>query len=202
MTDHEAYSLYPGDNIWYNKLYLAKRLGYNAGTGPVPYDGEFVIKPTINLHGCGIGAKIGYYKKNYPVPDDYFWSEVFTGRHITIDYSKINGYWCQGHTFEGFKDDPTDLLKFSLWRKVEYPYVLPEIFNDVQVDTLNIEIIGNKIIEVHLRHNTDPVEYDCFIPIWSNEQDCPQGHVRIDDRENHPGRLGFFIKEDYEQRTI
>ena len=195
MTDHEAYSLYPKDNIWYNKLYLAERLGYNAGYGLIPYDGEFVIKPTVNLHGCGIGAKIGYYKKNDLVPHEYFWSEVFTGRHITVDYSKINGQWHQGHTFEGFKDNREDLLKFSLWRRVEYAYVLPKIFNDIHVDNLNIEIIGDKIIEVHLRHNTDPVEYDCFIPIWSEEQKCPDGYVRIDDRECHEGRLGFFIRE-------
>ena len=198
MTDHEAYSLYPRDNIWYNKLYLAERLGYNAGYGLIPHDGEFVIKPTINLHGCGIGAKIGFYKRNDPVPHEYFWSEVFTGRHITIDYSKINGHWHQGHTFEGLKDDQDDLLKFSLWRRVEYPYVLPEIFNDIHSENLNIEIIGDKIIEVHLRHNTDPVEHDCFIPIWSNEQKCPEGYVKIDDLEQHPGRLGFFIREEHE----
>jgi hypothetical protein len=85
-----------------------------------------------------------------------------------------------------------------LWRRVEYPYVLPEIFNDIHSENLNIEIIGDKIIEVHLRHNTDPVEHDCFIPIWSNEQKCPKGYVRIDDLEQHPGRLGFFIREEHE----
>lgn len=202
MNDFEAYSLYTRDNVWYDKLYLAQRLGYSAGGGPIPNDGKFVIKPRINLRGCSIGAKIGYFKKNDPIPQEHFWSEVFTGRHITVDYSKIDGRWCQGHTFEGFRDNQEDLLKFSLWRRVEYTYVLPNMFDEIQVDNLNIEIIGDKIIEIHLRHNTDPVDHDCFIPIWSDKQQCPPGHVRIDDREDHPGRLGFFIREDYEQRTI
>jgi len=202
MTDEEAYRLNPRDNIWYNKLYLAERLNYIAGYGPIPYDGEFVIKPTINLTGCGIGAKIGSFKRNDPVPPDCFWSEAFKGRHITIDYSKINGQWQQGHTFEGFRDDPADLLKFSLWRRVDYSYQLPGVFNDIKADKLNIEIIGDRIIEVHLRHNTDPIQYDWFIPIWSDDQVCPDDCIRIDDQEDHPGRLGFFVRKEYEQQTI
>lgn len=196
MTDSEAYQLYPKDNIWYNKLFLSGILGYNAGYGFIYKSGRYIVRPIINLQGCGIGAKIGDYQKGDQIPHGYFWSEVFTGRHITIDYIKIRGVWIQGHTFEGFKDDPEDLLKFSMWRKVEYRYELPSVFNTIRTDKLNIEIIGDKIIEVHLRHNTDPVEYDFFIPIWSEDQMCPEGCIRIADREDHPGRLGFFVKKD------
>jgi hypothetical protein len=196
MTDEEAYKLYPHDTVWYNKLFLASILNYNAGYGYIPYDGKFIVRPIVNLQGCGIGARIANFKKGDPVPHDYFWCEVFTGRHITIDYSKINGRWQQGNTFEGFKDDLENLLQFSLWQRVNYPYELPTLFDAIHADKLNIEIIDNKIIEVHLRHNTDPVNYDFFIPIWSKDQRCPDNCIRIDDHEDHPGRLGFYVRNN------
>lgn len=202
MTDSEAYQLYPKDSVWYNKLFLAEMLNYNVGYGLIFKSGRYIVRPTVNLQGCGIGATIGDYQKGDQIPIGYFWSEIFTGRHITIDYSKINNSWQQGHTFEGFKNDPENLLQFSMWKRVEYNYELPSIFNSIQASQLNIEIIGDKIIEVHLRHNTDPVDYDVFIPIWEYTQQCPDGFVKINDKEQHPGRLGFFVKRYHEQATI
>lgn len=195
MSDHEAYESNPVDRIWYNKLFVAGILNYRAGQGRIPENGRYVIKPKINLDGCGIGARMGYYFKDEIVPEGYFWSEVFTGRHITIDYSKINGIWQQEHTFEGFKEHAENLQQFSLWRRVDYSYQLPRVLNTVQAEKLNIEIIGDRIIEVHLRHSTDPVQYDVFIPIWHQNQPCPAGYCRIDDVVDFPGRLGFFVSE-------
>ena len=157
MTDQEAYNLCTKDNIWYNKLFVASILNYNAGYKEIPASGKYIIKPIINLLGCGIGASIGYYEEGDIVPDGYFYSEVFTGRHITIDYTKINGKWKQGSTFEGFKSDINNLQQFSMWERVDYCYELPDVFNNIITDKLNIELIGDKIIEVHLRHNTDPI---------------------------------------------
>ncbi len=194
MTDWEAYELYREDVIWYNKLYVARSLGYNAGYGFIPSDGLYVIKPMVNLDGCGFGAEVDWYKRGDIVPEKYFWSEFFYGRHITIDYTKVDGQWIQGDTFEGFKDLPIDMRKFNSWCRTQFPYKLSDVFNEIQTDKLNIEIIGEKIIEVHLRHNTDPIQYDRFIPIWDETQICPDGYVRIQDKENHPGRLGFFVE--------
>lgn len=195
MTDHEAYKLYRYDRIWYNKFFVASILGYRSGLESIPESGYYVVKPIINLDGCGIGASMGYYQKGHTISEECFWSEVFTGRHITIDYTKINGVWQQGHTFEGFKEDIQNLLQFCLWRRVDYKYDLPTIFGFIKADKLNIEIIDDKIIEVHLRHNTDPVSHDFFIPIWNEDQPCPENCVRIQDDVEHPGRLGFYVKE-------
>lgn len=195
MSDHDAFRLHPKDRLWYNKLFLATKLNYNVGIGSIPKAGRYVVRPIINLDGCGLGAKIGYYKKGDPVPFDYFWSEVFTGRHITIDYFKVDGIWEQSHTFEGFKTDPENLQQFSHWQRVDYEYKLPDLFDSIGSNLLNIEMIGGKIIEVHLRHSTDPVNYDFFIPIWSEYQPCPPGCVRIDDTVDFPGRLGFYVKK-------
>lgn len=195
MSDHDAYKLHPKDRIWYNKFFVATTLNYNAGIDRIPKTGRYVVRPIINLDGCGLGARIGNYKKGQIIPFDYFWSEVFVGRHITIDYVKVNNAWQQSHTFEGFKTDPENLLQFSHWQRVNYQYKLPAIFDTIQADKLNIEIIGDKIIEVHLRHSTDPVDYDFFIPIWSEYQPCPQGFTRIKDTTDFPGRLGFFVEQ-------
>jgi hypothetical protein len=67
------------------------------------------------------------------------------------------------------------------------------MFDEITVSRINIELIDKKIIEMHLRHNTDPVMYDNFIPIWSIDQKCPRGYTKIQDAEQHIDRLGFFV---------
>jgi len=75
--------------------------------------------------------------------------------------------------------------------------MLPGIFKEITAPHINIEIIGDKIIEVHLRHNTDPVMHDEFIPIWSNDQACPTGYVRISDPEDPYRSIRIFRKALY-----
>ena len=194
MTDIDAYDAYPELQHWYDKLWVAHQLGYHAGTEQVPTAGHYVVRPTMNLQGCGIGASIKFYCNDEIVPDDYFWSEIFYGDHVTIDYTRVNGVWQQGHTFKGV-NTATDLIHFSCWIRVEHAYSLPKMFDEITADYINIEIIGGRIIEVHLRHNTDPVMYDEFIPIWDSTQTCPEGYVAILDAEQHVDRLGFFVKK-------
>ena len=68
---------------------------------------------------------------------------------------------------------------------------------------INIESIGDKIIEVHLRPNPDHQEdYDTLIPIWKGDdtkQYIDDGYVFIEDLEDAEGqlplsRLGFCVK--------
>jgi|AntAceMinimDraft_11_1070367.scaffolds.fasta_scaffold02743_16 hypothetical protein len=193
MTDDQAFDEYPELRHWYDKLWVATQLGYLAGIEQVPCAGHYIVRPIMNLQGCGIGAKIKFYLNNETIPDNCFWSQIFHGDHVTIDYTRVNGVWQQGHTFQGF-NSPDDLVHFSRWTRVDYKFMLPGIFKEITAPHINIEIIGDKIIEVHLRHNTDPVMHDEFIPIWSNDQACPTGYVRISDPEDHIDRLGFFVK--------
>lgn len=193
MTDYEAFDKYPNDNHWYDKLFVAHTFGVRAGVETIPEDGRYVIRPIINLDGCGLGAQIRQCTKGEKIDPTMFWSEVFFGPHVTIDYTRINGKWVQGHTFEGL-NTPTNLMQFSAWFLTDYQYILPEELTSVESDHINLELIGGRIIEVHLRHNTDPVEHDIFIPIWSEEQPHPGiTWERIADREDHPGRLGFYV---------
>lgn len=192
-TDIAAYAAYPQDRHLYNKLALARILGYTCGTGHIPYSGMWIVRPIINLEGMGLDASIQHMEAGTRIPQGTFYSEVFTGRHITIDYVREGNVWTQTDTFEGF-NTPDNLIQFSRWTRVSYPYHLPMLLRSVEAKHINIETIGGNIIEVHLRRNPDPVMYDDFWPIWSEGQQRPmEGYVRIADKEDHIGRLGFFV---------
>lgn len=194
-TDFEAYAAYPNDRHLYNKLALSRILGYTCGTGVIPSSGVWIVRPITNFEGMGFGATIKHYEQGTTIPEGMFYCEVFKGRHITIDYVRENGVWTQTETFEGF-NTPENLVQFSRWKRVDYKYAIPPILRAVEANHVNIEIVGGMIIEVHLRPNPDPVMYDDFWPIWSEDQKAPfDNYVRIADKddETEMGRLGFYV---------
>ena len=194
-TDLEAFAAYPRDAHWYNKLNLSIKLGYNCGINKIPKSGKWIVRPITNLDGMGRRAVIDFFEEGTTIEPEMFYCEVFQGRHITIDYIKECDTWIQHHTFEGF-NTPQDLIHFSRWLKVDYEYPMPSFLKDVEANHINIEVKGNKLIEVHLRGNPDPVMYNDFWPIWSNEQKPPfNNYIRIADKddETEMGRLGFFV---------
>jgi hypothetical protein len=71
---------------------------------------------------------------------------------------------------------------------VNLTFKLPDILIDVakKYDYMNIEVIGDKVIEVHLRYNDDFRGHTAneVIPIWKeNFYDSPCGD-----------RIGFLLK--------
>ena len=200
MDDPTAFDLYPLDRIWYDKLDLSLRLGYTCGIDRIPYSGRWIIRPISNLDGMGIGAVLDDFAEGDYVPPGYFYSEVFTGPHVTIDY-KCSGdrwpfslypRWVQGATFRGY-NTPEDLIRFTRWTRIDYPFDLPVMFNTITAPEINVELINGKIIEVHLRTNPDPIDYDDIIPVWNSNQECPPGYRFVADLSEYKlGRLGFF----------
>lgn len=194
-TDPQAFKAYPNDNHWYDKLHLSRSLGYECGIGSILYSGVWIVRPRINLDGMGKDAKIGYFEKGTKIDPAMFYCEVFEGRHITIDYVFKRGQWHQTNTFEGF-NTPDNLVQFRRWMKVNYDYPIPQFLKDVEADHINIEVKGDRVIEVHLRPNPDPIQYDDFWPIWSEDQKPPyDNYVRIPDINDTGlmGRLGFYV---------
>jgi hypothetical protein len=186
MNDSDVWNTIVGEDLWiYDKLILAKRLGYTCGPAGVPptTTNDYIVRPISNYRMMGRGSSIVTISANEDIiPDGYFWCEVFTGRHITIDYNRGK----QTLAVEGFKDNArTD--RFSSWKKIEYPYELPPLISNIakKYEWLNIEMIGDKIIEVHLRYNDDFANHTAseIIPIWKeNFYDSPCGD-----------RLGFLL---------
>ena len=130
---------------------------------------------------------------DHSVPDGYFWSEVLEGPHMSVDY-----HWGQQHlTVQGFRDDPAKLDRFSRWCKIDLDRPLPGMLHDLKYyqEWINVEYIGNRVIEVHLRYNDDFANHDAdeIIPVWRGESMItPEGwawyHSPAGDR------LGFWIK--------
>jgi hypothetical protein len=194
-TDEQAYEVFLDDRHLYNKLTLSQQLGYVCGTDIIPETKLWIVRPIINFEGMGRGAVIRKFQKGEQIDSNCFYCEVFTGKHVTIDYIKKQGVWHQGATFQG-TNSHNNLVQFVCWKRVTYPHPIPQILVNVQSDCVNIELIGNKLIEVHLRPNPDPVMYDEFWPIWSATQKPPGvNYTRIDDLDDETdlNRLGFFV---------
>jgi hypothetical protein len=213
--DHEAYVRYPNQHWVYNKLILSERLGYNTGPGGVSvlYDGEYVIRPIMNLSGMGVGARsMRLTRGDYSsVPPGYFWCEYFSGLHTTIDYEwdLLLGAMVLKPVFaaNGFRTSH-DLYRFNAWKRIDPPlFKLPEWISELNtVPKINIEFINGQIIEIHLRSGVDFPDYATeIIPRWSDmsDADCEifmrlgyNYQTDFDDADGHLAisRLGFFFK--------
>jgi len=192
MNDFQAWNAFPNDRLWYNKYFLAKFLGYNCGTIISP-NYTSIIRPRINLYGCGLNARV--VEQSTTVNQDEFWCEFFNGRHLTIDYHRIGGKWIQKATFEGF-NNKHNLQQFTGWKRVLDVVDIPPFITRVESDFVNIETVAGKVIEIHLRTNPDPIDYDHFIPVWKSAQIRPDGYQYIPEnsKANHLNRLGFYVK--------
>jgi hypothetical protein len=194
ISDTEAFDIFPGDRHWYDKLFVARTFGYKCGELVIPTSGKYIVRPRINLNGCGEGATIKHYRSGDLMPSGMFWCEVFEGRHITIDYVRQFNYWVQCETFEGVNSED-NLIEFKYWKNIDYDFPLPEPLRNIKASHVNIEIIDGRVIEVHLRSNPDPIQYDEFWPIWTDDQQPPfPGATRIPDRQRHLHRKGFYVQ--------
>ena len=187
MDDCDVWKFVDGKDAWiYDKLILSKRLGYYCGPAGVAPDhsGKYIVRPISNYRMMGRGSSIMHIDAGKDIiPDGYFWCEIFTGRHLTFDY--CHGVQCLAA--EGFKDSiRTD--RFASWKKVNDVFQLPELLMDIaaKYEWLNVEVIDDKIVEVHLRYNDDFVGHDVdeIFPIWKEDfYDSPCGD-----------RIGFLLK--------
>lgn len=189
--DMNAWEKYPNHHWAFNKLTIAEMCGYTCGVRgiPVPRDGRYVIRPVYNLHGMSAEAVVKDLIKGdtTSTPYGYFWCEYFEGSHISVDYWAKDGFK-QGLTVLGSKEKDS-LYKFKLWTKygvADYP--LEKWFDKnlfVGVDVINIEYVGDRPIEVHLRSNPDYENHDCdyLEVIWQSDvEDNP--HWRRDYENN------------------
>ena len=171
MGDADVFDNIALEDLWcVDKLILAKKLGYICGpSGIVPlYPGQYVVRPLMNLKMMSRGAKIQYLDSD-SIPDGYFWCEVFTGRQLSFDY-----HWGkQVLAVEGFRNDPMRLDRFSRWTKIEDVFILPEILQEIadRYPWFNVEVIGDRVIEVHFRYNDDFANHNAstIIPVWKDE---------------------------------
>lgn len=222
-NDREAFIRYSGANYIYNKAQVAEHFGVRWGTQSIPDDGKYCIKPLMNLDGCSKDAIIVENVKGMELQPGFGYFEYLKGRHWTFDVIN-DGYLFDVNrevaipnivsVFEG-TPHPLDFKKFLKWERILNPQreeieflhsdqfaLMIENINimvdfDIRPDlVINFEMIGNKPIEIHLRRNTDPVDWDVFYPVW---KDIPvpaeaKSLKYIPDTENHPDRIGFYVR--------
>lgn len=180
QTDEEAWLAYPQGREFYDRLWLARQLGHlcgPAGTNP-PDTGWFFVKPVRNLLGLGIGAARNWYAKgtDFGVPPGFFWSECFEGEHLSIDYrwNRRQGRWMSLCSVRGVFSGMTPLCWIMQPPRRALPQ-LPWLFNRI-ADTcdssrINVEFIGGRVIECHLRSGLgdwrgSPAGATRAVPIW------------------------------------
>jgi len=224
VDDIDAWNKYPHHHKFFNKLWLAEKLGHSCGPAsiPVPEEGYYIVRPIYNLRGMGIHTMKLYLRPDVvdTIRPGFFWCKQFEGIHFTFDlkfnwagppfWKVIRGYRCEkrrvtrGQTVRTQKFEFTKFTKEPLFGHVTLPHFFHELSD---VGTINIEMIDDKIIETHLRSNPDPgdgKDYDEMIPVWQNEkvisdQYLEQGYTWIesfDDADNQLAnpRLGFLVK--------
>jgi len=176
------------DNLWViDKFILSKKLGYVCGpAGVLPKkEGKYIVRPCVNVRMMAIGAKFKDLNTvDDIIPDGFFWCEIFKGRHRSFDYHWGN----QVLAVEGFRDDSERLDRFSHWKKIKDEFILPSFIQEIanKNEWLNVETIGENIIEIHFRYNDDFANHnsETIIPIWKeNYYNSPAGD-----------RLGFILK--------
>lgn len=207
MNDIQAYRKYPDLTHWYNKLWFSEKMGYDCGPASIAptVSGWYVVRPIINLSGMGAGAKKIWIESgdvSY-VPLGYFWCQWFKGDQYSVTYEWKDHWWNPVSSWKGVTDEE-DLSKFQIWTRSNF---LPEIDISLhelsKVRKINVEFIGDKPIEVHLRTSPDP-EYDTLIPIWYGEEKLVDkykklGYTYLHSYDNADGfldrpRLGFMVK--------
>ena len=107
----------------------------------------------------------------------------------------------------GADRDEDQLFRFKKWTRsseqVPLPYRLEDEFMFSGVPIINIEMINDKVIEIHFRDTPDP-DYEELIPVWSDEQQVvdilsKMGYTFIEALDDSNGflttyRLGFMVK--------
>lgn len=148
--------------IVYNKLLLVNSQLIPSGpTGVEPPLDVFpiVVKPIMNIYGGSIGVqKVRDIKEYDSIKNPgLFWMKYLNGNHYSIDMIVKDGVVLDDFCFRGEKH-PLFLGAFDYWELVETPssiynYVSSWIksYLSTYSGCLNVEVIGNNIIESHLR---------------------------------------------------
>ena len=201
-TVDEEWNQIHSQDLWvYNKLFLSRVLGYNCGPfgTSVPKPDYYIIRPSINLMGMGLFARKRFifpqdesFFEDYGMNPAEFWSEIFTGEHLSVDFQNMESKL----VVLGTRDSEDIYYKWNKWEKIERKVEFPSILKDLKGDYewINCEFIGDKLIEVHFRRNPDfKYENSIAIPIWEGESKEPYDDYKfVESKEDK--RIGFLIK--------
>jgi hypothetical protein len=157
--DAAAFELNPRHRWVYDKLLVAQSQGLPCALSALaPPRYPMFSKPVTNLRGMGVGSHLlrnrQDFQKHCKAGD--FWMKLLTGAHVSSDWAVVRGEpnWCRhalgmpgtGGTFDYW-------IIEALPRPLLEDYCRDWIRRNLPDYTgmLNVETIGGRIIEVHLR---------------------------------------------------
>jgi hypothetical protein len=197
IDDKDVWATCPVDYLWiYDKLILARKNGYSAGPAgiPVPRPGWYIVRPITNIRMMSRGATKQWLTPadTDSVPDGYFWTEWFDGRHTSVDFH----HGIQQLAVEGFRSSDR-LDRFCRWERISDQHKFPQVLEDLWqlMPWVNVEYVDGKIIEVHLRWNDDFANHtgDVIYPVWKDDPG-PQPPGSIWYPSIGGDRLGFWVE--------
>lgn len=200
ISDSDVWESCPKQWLWiYDKLIVARHenvISGPAGVSVIKPD-WYIVRPITNIRMMGRNAKKCWLEpgddKN--VPDGFFWSEVLSGDHISVDYHWGNPVL----SVQGFKDDSGRLDRFNRWIKIPTKHKLPLWLENLGslMEWINVEYIGNKVIEVHLRYNDDFSNHTSseIVPRWIGQETTPPPGWSWYESPAQD-RLGFWTKNN------
>jgi len=163
LLDRDAWEMYPAYQHLYNKLHVSRTSGIRsnligAARGPTRY--PVIVRPVYNLFGIGHGATRVSLPMEFEQLDcsGYFWAEHLNGSHVSWDIALVNGdiKWMQ--TWISHKHSSMSPGVFARWSTQEASPASERnvenwISSNLQEFTgmVNLETIGGKVIECHLR---------------------------------------------------
>jgi hypothetical protein len=157
--DFDAYEWNPAHHWVYNKLLVAESQGILcAPHGVTPRSYPVFSKPIINLRGMGAGSRVLENVEEYRRHESggHFWMTLLRGEHVSSDIAVEKG---RAVWFRHAQGIPTGEGTFDYWT------VHAEAYPDLEgycgawlarnlagyTGMVNLESIGGRIIEAHLR---------------------------------------------------
>ena len=157
--DSDAWQWYPAHRFVYDKLKLALSQNLPAAPHGVPPPRYPVFsKPIVNLRGMGIGSRVLTSPADYLAhyAPGHFWMTLLEGRHVSSDVAVVDG---EPRWWRHVTGKPAGEGTFDYWTVHAEPDGGLEARCGAWIEKnlagytgmLNLETIGETIIEAHLR---------------------------------------------------
>jgi hypothetical protein len=157
--DEHAYELYPEHRWIYNKLLICDTQGIAGAPHGVPPDGFPIFsKPIYNLHGMGVGGRViaDEHTLTQGMSAGHMWMTMMHGAHVSSDVILLGGeaQWWRHTVGVPVGDGVFDYWTVSAEDHPDIEAYCGEWFRKHlrgYSGAANLETIGGRIIEVHLR---------------------------------------------------
>ena len=157
--DEHAYELYPEHRWIYNKLLVCDTQNVDAAPhGVPPHSFPVFSKPIYNMQGMGVGGRVigDSDTLSANLSAGHMWMEMMEGEHISSDVVLLGGeaQWWRHTVGQAVGDGVFDFWSILAEDRPQVERYCGDWFRRNMKGysgAANVETIGGKIIEVHLR---------------------------------------------------